>query len=250
MLPNRLHLPIDMLPQPDETTCGPTCLHAVYRYWIKDEPLPDVIARTGKLQRGGTVAVSLACDALRHGFYATIYTFNLTMFDPTWFKGQVDLIDCLQRQQDKKPHDFRIQEVTPFYLDYLKLGGCIRFTNLSRFLLRGLLRRGLPIITGLSSTYLYQAVREFGPNDVPDDIQGTPSGHFVVLAGFDRSSRTILVVDPYSPHPYGPTREYWVNIERVVCAILLGIITHDANLLVIHPPSYKRRLRNEHISSR
>ena len=24
------HLPVTTLPQPDETTCGPTCLHAIY----------------------------------------------------------------------------------------------------------------------------------------------------------------------------------------------------------------------------
>ena len=33
MLPAKLRLPVDMLAQPDEVTCGPTCLHAIYRYW-------------------------------------------------------------------------------------------------------------------------------------------------------------------------------------------------------------------------
>ena len=46
----------------------------------------------------------------------------------------------------------------------------------------------------------------------------------------------MLVVDPYDLHPYGPTHEYWINIDRVLGAILLGIVTHDANLLLIHPP--------------
>ena len=31
--PRSVRLPVRTLPQPDETTCGPTCLHAVYRYW-------------------------------------------------------------------------------------------------------------------------------------------------------------------------------------------------------------------------
>ena len=60
------HLPIKILPQPDETTCGPTCLHAVYSYWGRNEPLNDIIARTRKLESGsGTFDVFLACDALR-----------------------------------------------------------------------------------------------------------------------------------------------------------------------------------------
>jgi hypothetical protein len=40
-----LRLPVQTLPQPDETTCGPTCLHAVYRYWGDTEPLDTIIAR-------------------------------------------------------------------------------------------------------------------------------------------------------------------------------------------------------------
>lgn len=28
------HLPLPILPQPDDVTCGPTCLQAVYGYWF------------------------------------------------------------------------------------------------------------------------------------------------------------------------------------------------------------------------
>ncbi len=230
MLPPRLHLPVEILPQPDETTCGPTCLQAVYRYWGRQEPLQDVIARTGRLERGGTVAVFLACDALRQGFQATIYTFNLTVFDPSWFAGTVDIGERLLRQRAEKRHDERIQEVTPGYIEFLRLGGHLRLTDLSRDLLRGFLRRRLPIITGLSATYLYRAMREYGPHDEADDVRGTPGGHFVILAGYDRPERSVLVADPY-----GPSRDYWIKIDRAIGAILLGIVTHDANLLIIQP---------------
>ena len=37
-------LSLDILPQPDELTCGPTCLHAVYRYYGDDISLDQVIA--------------------------------------------------------------------------------------------------------------------------------------------------------------------------------------------------------------
>ncbi|HEX8988327.1 MAG TPA: hypothetical protein VF816_10225 [Rhodocyclaceae bacterium] len=235
VLPPLLRLPVNILPQPDETTCGPTCLHAIYRYWEREETLGAVIARTGKLERGGTVAVFLACDALRQGFDATIYTFNVTVFDPTWFAEGVDIAERLQQQRQAKPHDVRVQEVTQGYLEFLRLGGRLRMVDLSRYLLRGLLRRRLPIITGLSSTYLYRTRREFGPNDEPDDVRGNPGGHFVVLAGYDRPGRKVLVADPYSPHPYGSTRDYWLNIDRAAAAILLGIVTHDANLLIVCP---------------
>lgn len=234
-IPNVHELPVEMWPQPDETTCGPTCLHAIYRYWGEDEPLADVIARTSRLEQGGTFAVHLACDALRRGYRATIYTYNVTVFDPTWFaRPGVDIADRLQRQREVKT-DYRLQHATEGYLEFLALGGRLRFVDLSRYLIRGILRRGLPILTGLSSTYLYRVAREFGPDDRPDDVRGLPAGHFVIIAGYNRPERTVLVADPYQPNPYGGMHRYWLNVERVVGAVLLGIVTHDANLLVIHP---------------
>ena len=239
MLPITLRLPVRMMPQPDETTCGPTCLNAIYRYWGEDEPLSDVIARTYKMEQSGTFAVFLACDALRKGYQATIYTYNLTVFDPTWFMPGVDIADRLRVQRELK-HDSRLRRVTEGYLEFLHMGGRLRFADLSRRLIRGLLRRNLPILTGLSSTYLYRAAREYGPNEEADDVRGTPSGHFVVMAGYNRKERRVLIADPYQPHPYGPTLEYWISIDRVIGAVLLGIVTHDANLLVIHPLQHKR----------
>ena len=97
MHPITLRLPVTMLPQPDETTCGPTCLQAVYRYWGGDVALADVIERTHKLQHGGTFAIFLACDALRQGYQATLYTYNLTVFDPTWFAAGVDIAEVKRR---------------------------------------------------------------------------------------------------------------------------------------------------------
>jgi len=42
-------LPVQILPQPDETTCGPTCLHAVFRYFGEDVPLKRIIDRGERL---------------------------------------------------------------------------------------------------------------------------------------------------------------------------------------------------------
>lgn len=226
------HLPVRILPQPDETTCGPTCLHAIYDYWGKTDTLDEIISRTRKLESGsGTFDVFLACDALRHGFQATIYTYNLMIFDPSWFASGIDIAERLYLQSVAKT-DRRLRYVTKGYLEFLAAGGRLRFFDLSRRLIHGLLRRGLPILTGLSSTFLYRAAREHGPEDTPDDIRGAPAGHFVIISGYNRNKRTLLINDPY-----GPNQEYWCNIDRVINAILLGIVTYDSNLLVIHPPN-------------
>jgi hypothetical protein len=43
--------------QPDYTTCGPTALHAIYRYYDDPIDLHTVIAETRKLPTGGTLGV-------------------------------------------------------------------------------------------------------------------------------------------------------------------------------------------------
>ena len=59
----RLHL--EMLPQPGPETCGPTALHAVYRYYGDDIPLDRVIAEVSMLEGGGRLRPCLPampCD--------------------------------------------------------------------------------------------------------------------------------------------------------------------------------------------
>mgnify|MGYP007100722319 CR=1 FL=1 len=45
--------------------------------------------------------------------------------------------------------------------------------------------------------------------------------------------RSIAVADPYVPNPVGAGHKYWVHIDRVIGAILLGVMTYDASLLIL-----------------
>ena len=94
-----------------------------------------------------------------------------------------------------------------------------------------------PILTGLSATYLYNCARErlSGYRLLYDDIQGVPTGHFVVLTGYDREAKNVWIADPLKPNPFSEFDQYAVNINRLICAIMLGILTYDANLLIIEP---------------
>ena len=71
--------------QPNDETCGATCLQAIYDYYGFNIALPDVIQGVKKSLSGGTLAPYLGQHALAHGFDATIYVNNLTVFDPSWF---------------------------------------------------------------------------------------------------------------------------------------------------------------------
>lgn len=232
-----LHLAI--LPQPDDFTCGPTCLHAVFNYFGVDLPLDDVIENTSRLEKGGTLAACLGCQAIRRGYRAKIYSYDLQVFDPVWFQEEHNnqLLAAKLRAQAEAKDGRRLHAATKAFLEYLSLGGELVFEDLTGSLIRHYLNRDVPIITGLSSTYLYRTMREYGPNDDYDDIRGKPSGHFVVLCGYNKTKKTVLVADPMHPNPVSDTQYYEVDISRLVCAILLGILTNDANLLIIQPGS-------------
>ncbi len=234
-------LAFEILPQPDSESCGPTCLHAVYRYFGDEMPLPQVMDECARLEEGGTLAVLLGCHALRRGYEATIYTYNLQVFDPTWFHPKpLPLAEKLSAQMVVKDLP-KLRFASEGYLDFLSLGGEIRMRDLSRNLIREHLNSSIPILTGLSATYLYYDAREFGPQWDPDDIRGVPAGHFVVLCGYDRTNKQVHVADPYQENPLAPERLYSVGVDRVINAILLGILTYDANLLVIQPRKPRKR---------
>ncbi len=229
-------LSLDILPQPDELTCGPTCLQAVYRYYGDDISLQQVIDEVPMLESGGTLGVWLACHALQRGYRATIYTYKLQIFDPSWFQpGGVDIIERLQTQMALKD-DPKLQTATRAYLEYFRLGGKIRLVDLTSALIRRYLKKQIPIITGLSATFLYRSPREYGDNCDFDDVRGEPSGHFVVLCGYDRTLREALVADPLHTNPLGVGQKYHSPIARVINAILLGVLTYDGNLIIIEPP--------------
>ncbi len=231
-------LELAVLRQPDDTTCGPTCLHAVYGYYGDQLPLEEVIAGIEPLPGGGTLAVSLACHALERGYAAEIFTYNLQVFDPTWFAPGVSIAERLEQQLAAKS-DPKLAVAIGNYLRFLSLGGRLRFEELTGRLIRRTLKRETPILTGLSATYLYGCAREF--RDEYDDVRGEPTGHFVILSGYDRERRRVIVADPLHDNPLQSGARYEVDADRLVGAILLGILTYDANLLVIQPRSRNAR---------
>jgi hypothetical protein len=231
--PTLSRLALSMAPQPNDTTCGPTCLQAVYRYYGDGANLHDLIDQVRPLPEGGTMAVTLANHALKRGYRARIYTYNVQLFDPTWFGREgTDLRRQLTEQLAFK-NDVRLKHSTDRYLEYLELGGELLFGDHTSTLIRKYLKQGVPILTGLSATYLYPCAREY--QDEYDSVRGDPQGHFVVLSGYDKESRKVMVADPLKHNPGFGVHYYAVDTERLVSAIMLGVVTYDANLLMLTP---------------
>lgn len=228
-------LQLEIVNQPTDTTCGPTCLHALYDYYDRPLPLDQIIAEIPALELGGTLAVHLANHAMRRGFSATIYTYNLQIFDPTWFHPNPQpLAEKLKAQAAAKPEP-KLKLATQAYLDFLDLGGQVKYEDLTPPMIRKILEQDHPILTGLSSTFLYRSQREIEATCADDDIAGYPCGHFVVLCGYHRQDKTVKVADPSSPNPFSPSPYYFIPINRLVGAIYLGVLTYDANMLILQP---------------
>ncbi len=226
---------IEILPQPNDSTCGPTCLHSVYKYYNDSIELSQVIAETHAFEGGGTLAVWLACHALKRGYEATIYTYNLQVFDPTWFPYEKNKLTQQLTEQMMFKKDAKLILATRAYLEFLELGGKLKLEDLTRDLIRKFLNQNIPILTGTNANFLYRYPREYGPDCILDSIKGEPLGHFVILCGYDREKKLITVADPMNPNPLSVTQKYDVTIDRVINSILLGIITYDANFLIIQP---------------
>lgn len=246
-------LPLEIERQPDDVTCGPTCLHAVYSYWGDTASLGEVVETVRTLddddEGRGTLGVNLGVHALGRGYGAVLYTYNLRMFDPTWFTGEVAARPALLREkliaqgEAKGGADTKLAAATRSYVEFLDQGGVVRFEDLTSRLISGHITAGRPVLTGLSATYLHRAPREFGADDDEDDIRGFPAGHFVLLHGYDPRRREVHVADPLEDNPAFASRNYTVPMSRLVPAIMLGVLTHDANLLVIDPGERTRVAR-------
>lgn len=238
-LEHRIELAIER--QPDDTTCGPTCLQAVYRFFGDELPLDQVIREVRTLDTGGTLAVLLASHALRRGYRAELYTYNFQVFDPTWFRAssgemREDVLRQRLAEQSRVKGDAKLRHACDAYIEFLDAGGELRCQVLSGQLLRDLLDREVPVLTGLSATYLYFESREIPTTGESDDVRGDPSGHFVVLCGYDRGKRQVLVADPLHD-PQRPDQIYVVDLDRLLGSILLGTFSYDGNLLILEPPA-------------
>jgi hypothetical protein len=236
----KAELSLEVAAQPDDVTCGPTCLHAIYNYLGDPVSLEQILEETRMLPGGGTLEVFLANHALARGYRVRLHTCNLHLFDPTWFSLGPGEMAARLRQQASVKSDEKLQLATPGYLEFLERGGRLLFEDLTPALIRRYLNRGSPILAALSATYLYRSMRERPGDCEDDDVAGEPLGHFVVLAGYDRVRREVRVADPYRANPFSGEGIYAADIRRLVGALFLGIATYDGSLLVIEAPAGRK----------
>jgi hypothetical protein len=224
-------LDVPRFEQPDDVTCGPTCLAKVYAFYGCPRDLDTIVRETPRNPDGGTLAVSLGLSALRNGFRPTVYPFGTRVFDPTWRELKRRALMAKLERRLAATDSVRQVRTVEAYLTFLGEGGHIRFREPTTRLLVRILRGRDPILTGLSATFLYRTARE--RDDRYDDVRGDSVGHFVVVSGYYPKTRRFAVTDPFRNVPMSRTGRYLVPGERLLAAILLGDATYDAVLLVL-----------------
>lgn len=244
--PQRRVLPVPRIVQPDDTSCGPTCLAQVLRFFGDRRPPAELRRRLRRNPDGGTLAVHLGRLALELGHHARLHPLGVRVFDPTWWAlDQATLRDRLARRAAGLA-DPEGRELAAAWLDYVDAGGHLAFHEPSPALLVRILDRGHPIICGLSATWLYRESRTIPETNVEDDVLGWPQGHFVTVVGHTGGGKHFHIVDPSPDAPVAtggaPTASsgqapgrYPLPADRLIHAILLGDITHDAVLLEVWP---------------
>ena len=228
---------IKILPQPDDVTCGPTSLHAIYHHYGYQISLHRLISEIEMLEGGGTLGVFLGLDALKRGFDATIHSVNLEIFDPTWVNLSMEALADKLRQEYAAKHRAKLRVAIKAYLRFIELGGIVNLKDFKPGLFDRYFKKNVPLIAGVSTTFLYQSKREYTNSDnmsVFDDIHGDPMGHFVVVYG-ENEEKKFLIADPDCTNPIAHDHYYAVERNRLVHSILLGILTYDSLILAVQP---------------
>lgn len=189
-MPDRAHdrreLDVPRFAQPNDVTCGPTCLMQVYRFYADFRSFDEILGATRMHPGGGTLAVYLGLTALSHGYRATLYPFDLRVFDPSWFDLSQKALAAKLSERADHVQEPRLKQATLAWREFIERGGRVEFEEPSRDMLVDMLDRGHPVLSGLSATWLYRQTREREDSEW-DDIAGDPTGHFVVICG-DRKS--------------------------------------------------------------
>src|SRR5206468_1550656 len=88
------------------------------------------MTRVSPLDPGGTLDVFLANHALERGYRVTLLTYNLELFDPTWFALRAEDIRARLRAQAAVKKGARLQVATSGYDEFLRLGGTLELRDL------------------------------------------------------------------------------------------------------------------------
>jgi len=223
--------------------CGPFSLTQVFWYFNKNISPKKIVREIKRLASGGTCDSFLGLYAIKEGFKSEIIPYNINIFDPTWKDiSSLDLIDKLEKRM-KFEINKNLRERISGYINFLKRGGKIIFKPLSILTVLSYLKKGIPLISSLSLTALYEESRMViykRKNIIKwyhDDVKGESVGHFVVISGYDHKKKLFKIKDSWHEIPYNfsKTGDYVVNIEHFFYSMMMGCLTGGGSFTIVYP---------------
>ncbi len=225
----------------------PACLSAVFEFYKIDlstnEIIEEISTDSLKLYDWEFKAGSLS---LKKGLSAKIYSNVSQIFDPSWVNiSKKKLIERLKKEWDysrkreeiikKEPSQnhyiypnkriaSRITKEIKAVIEFLKNGGEIDFSPISKEKIENYIEREIPIITSINPTLLHRMKRVY--NNKPDDIRGINWGHVVIISGYD--NKNFIISDP-GGNFYRNSFEYKADKDL----LLESILRYNGQLLIL-----------------
>lgn len=232
-----IELDIDMPDQPDDSSCGPTSLYSVYKFFGLDVTLETVIKELDGYDPAiGSYDAILGIDALKRGFDAIITPFNLNVFDWSWFGLNMDALRIKLDRLASVGLSETVRKLASLYVEFIDRGGRIvfQYNPEQAFFTANYYTGVVPLICGLSSTWIHQSKRE-NPDTGEYDEYGRMMGHYVVLGGWEWGLNPVrtTVYDPYGSRTLFRSNKYILEYDQLLTAMMLGTNTHEGNLLRI-----------------
>lgn len=232
--------------KPDE--CLPACLRAVFEYYriksSEEEIIKKISKNSFKLYDWDFQAGKLTIEK---GLKAKIYSNVTLIFDPSWYNiSSKDLIKKTEKQivffkernenflkdpmkwgnffcPSKWMAEQLVREVKTL-LAFLKSGGIINFSPISKELIEKFIDSKVPVITHHNPTLLHRMKRRY--NSQPNDIKGNSWGHVIIISGYTKNE--FIISDP-AGLTYEGSLEYKVSKDL----LLESILRYNSQLLII-----------------
>jgi uncharacterized protein YvpB len=197
---------------------------------VKEE-VPVYLDKEG--QPLGTSIGHIANYFIQQGYKTTIHTTDIQLFDRSWIgKTNEELIELLQQREKYIKHPIYGADVFDVifdgYISYLKEGGSITFPLIDETYLVKMLEKG-PLFAVVSYNFLnsipkYKYIKDENKY-LQDPIQGNPTTHSIVIAGY--KDNKFYIVDP--DFDFGGKK--WVDSGLLIASLYVAETNYD-NLII------------------
>lgn len=219
-----------------KNTCGHSCLQEVLAYYRDKRSLGSILKEVKMIKGTGITVPQIAEYAVRQGYKTRLYLYSFANIDPTWKSlSKKQIVNKLKKRikyvQKAGRKDYIGGYVRPWdelscksLLSFIKLGGELIITPITKELIISHLKKKMPVIVCLNSTAHFGEKREY--DGKWDDIKGKCTGHFVVVAGYRDGKFYVINTDS----KWRLAKEYYCNEDK----LMNDVLSWNPSMIVVY----------------